>query len=201
MPRPRRWSAPTAATCRPDHGGDTCSSDGHLLERPGVTVETAASFVDVKACCRRLLAKHGVWDTAAIETLAETGGVLGPIGTTVITVSPADVASPGLAAEVGYRVEQMRDAAWPSAEQIAAANATANAAATARTAFDRTWSSFDLSDCKHPLSIGTEVAGWFVDVCVRCGRATPGVCTHPAGMEWNDEGTLLRCRTCGRDGT
>ena len=92
-----------------------------------------------------------------------------------------------------YRVQQFDDEPWPTAEQI-------GAAAEARP-FDRRWSCFRVDDCTHPIGALAEVAGWSIEVCPLCGHTSNVHCLHEAGFEWNEAGTLLRCRTCGVDGT
>lgn len=81
-------------------------------------------------------------------------------------------------------------ASWPTAQEIAEAQAGT---------FDRNWSCFDLSDCRHTSNACVEKGGWAVEICEACGH-TEVRCTH-ANCEWNTEGTLLRCTTCGIDGT
>lgn len=64
----------------------------------------------------------------------------------------------------------------------------------------RTWSCFPKPmNCRHPLMYGAEVGPHYVDVCATCGH-TEVQCTHKE-MEWNEAGTLLRCKHCGIDGT
>lgn len=93
---------------------------------------------------------------------------------------------------VAYRVELMAGQPWPEVP----------AGLVFATDADRNWSKFDLSECGHKLSTLVERAGWSLDICVACGTVTRGpVCEHPAGFEWNEAGTLLRCKTCGVDGT
>lgn len=181
----------------PGHAGDYCSHSRHPRPRPGVEIETVATFEAAQRTCRRMLARLGIWDTKPVEAVAAAGGVIGPFGATTITVEPLDRERPDLPVGVSYRIEEFRDADWPSAAQIAAVNARVESGGR----FDRTWSCFDLRSCSHALSQCIEVAGWEVEVCTRCGHATTIGCTHPAGFVWNEPGTLLRCRTCGSDGT
>lgn len=92
---------------------------------------------------------------------------------------------------VKYRVDQMAAQPWPEVDEGREFKSDA----------DRAWSKFDLGDCDHRRSSGVEVAGWALDVCVRCGAVVGKVeCLHPA-TQWNEDGTMLRCATCGVDGT
>lgn len=83
---------------------------------------------------------------------------------------------------------------WPTAQEIVQAQASDLSEDKARA-----WSCFDLSDCKHTSRAVVVVGAWEVEVCERCGD-TQTTCTHPSS-EWNKAGTLLRCTTCGVDGT
>lgn len=98
------------------------------------------------------------------------------------------------AAAVQYRVDVGNQFPTPTDSAIWNAHRTGVELA-------RSWSSYPLGECDHALRIDSEVAGWTTSVCVRCGDASPGQCTHPAGFEWVRDGRLLRCRTCGVDGT
>lgn len=80
----------------------------------------------------------------------------------------------------------------PTAEQIAKAHASGDELV-------RQWCCFDLSDCSHIVSSLAELGSWHVEVCENCGH-TEVTCTHMT-REWNPEGTLLRCATCGIDAT
>ncbi|MDO8185852.1 hypothetical protein Q5424_01235 [Conexibacter sp. JD483] len=109
------------------------------------------------------------------------------------THSPGEPDAESLPVGVRYRIDQLGAVPWPSPAQIASAHGADR--------LDRQWSCFDLSDCRHQVTIPTEVAGWAIDVCARYGRKSPSECTHPTGFECDAAGTLLRCRTCGLDGT
>lgn len=64
----------------------------------------------------------------------------------------------------------------------------------------RRWSCFHKPlDCRHPLMHGAEAGPYYVDVCATCGHAEVQ-CLHRE-HEWNEAGTLLRCKQCGIDGT
>lgn len=86
---------------------------------------------------------------------------------------------------------------WPTADQIAQAQSDSEAGGS----FDRRWSCFDLSGCDHASPRALVYAGaWVLEICERCGTVTEKNCTHER-CEWNEAGTLLRCTTCGVDGT
>lgn len=89
----------------------------------------------------------------------------------------------------------MSDHPWPTAEEIAKRH---------NGVLDRDWSKFDLSECRHSLMVNATPVGvgqpdWFVEYCPICGH-TESRCNHNL-FEWNEAGTLLRCKTCGIDGT
>lgn len=65
--------------------------------------------------------------------------------------------------------------------------------------FDKYWSCYDFSNCKHIIRRVSYIENWQLETCVECGN-TEVECAHN-NFEWNKEGTLLRCKTCGRDGT
>lgn len=81
---------------------------------------------------------------------------------------------------------------WPTADEIAEAHVLGAEK-------PREWSCFDLSDCRHTASHLIERDSWTIDVCDACGYTTV-TCNHQT-CEWNTEGTLLRCTTCGIDAT
>lgn len=85
---------------------------------------------------------------------------------------------------------------WPSEREIRLAQTSPR--------FDRDWSKFDFSECKHGLMIGVTPLGvgqpdWNVEICHFCGHVE-SQCNHNK-FEWNETGSLLRCTTCGTDGT
>jgi hypothetical protein len=88
------------------------------------------------------------------------------------------------------------DKSWPTAERIEKAQAPGG--------FKRDWSCFDRSTCRHELMTGVTPLGvgqgdWNVMLCTACGHVEVQ-CNHDK-FEWNAEGSLLRCKCCGLDGT
>jgi hypothetical protein len=65
--------------------------------------------------------------------------------------------------------------------------------------FDRRWSCFDLTDCKHITNSIFYAGDWQVQVCCACGHSE-SICEHRR-CEWSPDETLLRCTTCGIDAT
>ena len=97
----------------------------------------------------------------------------------------------------GRTIAASRDYPWPTPAEIAGAHDEARP-------LDRSWSKFPLDECRHPLMVGITTLGvgqpdWNVEICPDCGHVT-SCCNHNRA-EWNDAGTLLRCTTCGTDGT
>jgi hypothetical protein len=84
--------------------------------------------------------------------------------------------------------------AWPTEERISRLRRFEGV-------FNRRWSCFDFHQCTHPLmvGVGSMWGKWTVEICPICGH-TVSQCLHEK-MEWNEAGTLLRCATCGIDGT
>lgn len=67
--------------------------------------------------------------------------------------------------------------------------------------FDRKWSMFDLSTCDHPSPLHiVYVNDWEITICPSCATILQKKCEHKH-CEWEADGTLLRCTTCGIDGT
>lgn len=90
----------------------------------------------------------------------------------------------------------MSDYPWPPEDHIALVHGSPG--------FERNWSCFDLSGCGHNVMVsvtplGVNQGDWHVMLCRECGHTTTE-CLHNK-MEWNEAGTLLRCTTCGKDGT
>lgn len=85
---------------------------------------------------------------------------------------------------------------WPSERQIAVMHQD-----DVFNIVGRQWSCFPRRAyaCQHPLMHGAELGPWHVDVCDTCGH-TEVQCLHHEN-EWNEAGTLLRCKNCGMDGT
>lgn len=72
---------------------------------------------------------------------------------------------------------------------------------------DRRWRErtvIDFTGCPHTTCSLIEVENdngvWGMEICVKCGVQVRRECPHTIN-DWNDDGTLLRCRNCGVDGT
>lgn len=88
----------------------------------------------------------------------------------------------------------MINKSWPSDKEIKVIQGRSKC-----NKFNREWSCFDLSDCKHNKNVVDYAGKWEVALCSDCGSFIHKVCTHE--MIWNEDGTLLRCNICGIDGT
>lgn len=90
----------------------------------------------------------------------------------------------------------MSDRPWPTEAQIIQGQARFELLGDRA----RIWSTFSFASCPHERSEVCVVGDWELEVCVECGQVTRRVCRHTE-MEWNEAGTLLRCKNCGLDGT
>lgn len=87
---------------------------------------------------------------------------------------------------------------WPTGEQIAQVHEKSMRGQR----WSRDWAFHAPTvSCPHTrCSVFTTSTGWEVEVCDKCGQTARSTCTH-IEMEWNEEGTMLRCVVCGHDGT
>lgn len=84
---------------------------------------------------------------------------------------------------------------WPTTEEIKKMH---NISLGVITSLDRTWTKFDLSDCKHLTSSMSYAGNYEIETCVYCGKQMSSQCIH-GSTEWSPDELLLRCKTCGMD--